>query len=408
MNKPFVTVFVMVLVLFAAVMPTTAFAKEDGLTLVVEHEKNKDGHTVVKAEVKGGQVEKGTYTFSGVVDEVKNESGEAIFKTVDKSGDITVTFQGTVDGEEVELTSNTTVEANDDKQDNQQDENKSDADEKNDEQTPVEEENNVAENEENKEEKQRKATLEADYYAYSFDGEHFVDMYGEILGGKKAKGKWNFTLDGKSTDDVISEGTFALAHFEVKKPGTHQAKVEFTGQVDGKDVRLVEELTVVFHEADFELTFDGKRVGGKITNAKEAEGNWYIAVGGEDEDDIIVVDHESGVRKGLSYNYELKGVKPGTYFAVVYFEGVVDGEEVGFFDMGEITIKKDGTGSLDPMDDVNPPKSTTPEHVKKEISKIKQGGKMPKTATDQPVFILIGALALLVGLVMLKFRRVRL
>jgi hypothetical protein len=233
--------------LFAGITP--AFADE-GVTpeLNVSHEADHGVH-VVKATVPDAEEVSGTYTFTGVGEEVTNETGEVRYEGLEAgSYQVEVAFEGAVDGTEVTLNGNfsfdVAAEEEDGKEETGEDSDKEDS-------------GNAGSGAENGDH----GSAELMVYPFFFVGEESgISLTAEVLG--KGKGTWSFTLDGKEPEEWYSdydeeEGvTYAEAFYTVAKPGTHQAVVTFKGTIDGKEVDLKEELTVDFPSFGFEITYD--------------------------------------------------------------------------------------------------------------------------------------------------------
>ncbi|MDR6226572.1 hypothetical protein [Desmospora profundinema] len=397
MGKRFVSIFMIAVLLFAGATPAFAEAEVKPELKVTEGEDN--GAHVVTATVAGAEEVKGTFTFTGVGEEQSNETGEVRYEGLESgSHQVEVTFDGIVDGVELTLNGSLSFEVKGEGDESAKEEENGDetSDHKGDKES------------ENKPDEEKSEDGKLMVSPFFFIGEESgIALSAELLG--EAKGKWSFTLDGKKPEEWYEdyddeEGvTYAEAFYTVAKPGTHKAVVTFKGTVDGKSVDLKEELVVDFPTFGFELTHDGKAtVGGKFTQAKKAEGDWFIALG-DFEDEFMLDFAEAEGHKGLSFSHNFKGIKPGTYFVFVGFFGEVDGLEVGAFDEALLVINKDGSGTLKPIDDEGPV-VTDPDYVEDIIDEAKKGGKLPNTATSLPLMALFGGLLLAAGLGMLTLR----
>lgn len=254
----------------------------------------------------------------------------------------------------------------------------------------------------------------------------FVRVKGKIDGAKKgdqAKGKWKFVLKDTETGEVVDKevkrskkGIRKGAWLAAFESGTYEAKVVFNGTFNGEALKVKgsTELTLEvpdYAEFDHEVKYeykDGKhRVTASILEGEHATGLWLVGLFDMDGNPVVdpayVEFHE-----GKTFTAEFKDkLKPGHYFVGVVFEGAVDGQPGGFIDDSVEFEVKDGKSITKPGkdDDKDPVK---PGEPKKVIDEVKNGGKMPKTATQYPLGMMVGGGILLLGLMVfgiMKFRR---
>ncbi|SFS71936.1 LPXTG cell wall anchor domain-containing protein [Marininema halotolerans] len=415
MRRGWFVVLTAMALLWSLVAPGVVSADGDPVLSVTTEQKADE--LAVKASVSGEKVEEGHYTFTIGEDKKESENGEVSFKGLSNGKhQLDVTFKGKVDGQEKELANkvDVAITATTDEQPKADEpaagnEDGTKADDKKGDKKDGEDATKPGDKKDQDEKKPQEMSL--GFYPEIYD--NYVEVQSAIIDGdfnlidaKQVKGTWKIKFKGQAESvykEVTDSGLRVTEGFIVEHPGTHDVRVSFKGKVDGKKVNLAEVFTFSFPKASIKLNFDGKdTLGAQLTNAKEAEGSWFVVVESMDSEDVYY-DYESDVKKGLRFSHKLKDLKPGKYWVWAGFEGSVDGYDGGLFNSIEITIKKDGTVTVD--NDGEGGKTaggTTSEKMDKIVKDIKQGGKMPKTASDLPMFTLLGGVLLAAGLLLLK------
>jgi LPXTG-motif cell wall-anchored protein len=242
----------------------------------------------------------------------------------------------------------------------------------------------------------------------NFTGLNVTAKLTSVKDKSSVKGKWTLSSDADKTtlkNKVKFDDAVLLSDAK-----DQVVKLTFEGQVDGQNVKVEKTLNV--HVPTYKVSVQS--VGGKqqltgtISDAKEAKGNWHFVVGDQDDQNVIAEQDLNGVT-GLtaSHTFELK---EGTYVVGVYFEGEVDGTPVilGFGMEQQLDVKGDGKQTVTPAPAPKPEDKKpviNPEKAKQELSQAKEGGKLPKTATNYPIGTVAGAALLAGGLAMLRLRR---
>ncbi|MDR6226294.1 LPXTG cell wall anchor domain-containing protein [Desmospora profundinema] len=291
---------------------------------------------------------------------------------------------------------------------------------------------------------------------HSFDYNEEKDLASLIVeasipNAKEASGTWVFTLNNDDEIKYKRNGTKQSHVFNLYalEPGeTYQIDVHFDGKVDGETQDLKYPYTFTIPEMHVTLpacSETGLTIDTGLSHAESAEGIWTIIVfpwddgwWGElasffldNEKDEFFLEHESDRAQGLTYSHtfsrkELNGFPPGNYTAVAFFEGDVDGSrfpliaaEVDFTidEKAACLLPGDGNGKnpgnkdpggKTPDDEKKPGDKGTitldPKEGKKVVDQVKNGAKLPKTATSHPWGILVGGLLAALG-TLLFFRK---
>ncbi|SFS71957.1 hypothetical protein [Marininema halotolerans] len=410
-------VFTAMALLWSLVAPGVASAEETSILGITSVQTA--GELAVKASVIGETMDDGQYTFT--IGDLKQESnnGEVTFKGLSNGKhQLNVTFKGKIDGKEQYLVQNKEVNIT---KATGEEESFTNGEAKDQEGGKPADDSEEAEDQQDIKQAQEMGlrfntqtyTQGGKYYAYLQSD--IVDEKGDIDYSKKAKGTWKIQFIGKGEAESIHQENAGLSvteSFWVKKPGTHDVRVSFNGEVDGKKTNLTKEFTFSFPMSSVKLNIDSKQtLSAELIDAKKAEGKWYVDVetrnNGFDDDGDDYYHYTTQVQKGLRFSHQLN-LKPGKYLVQVRFDGNVDGydgENLEWEDQQLLTVEKDGTVTLYHNDQGG--KSTDehpPSKMDQNVKKIEQGGKMPNTASSLPMYILLSGLLVASGLLFLKRR----
>lgn len=253
-----------------------------------------------------------------------------------------------------------------------------------------------------------------------------VRVKGKIADAKKgdeAIGKWKFILRDTETGEVVDKvvkknkkGIKKGAWLAAFESGTYEAKVVFNGTFNGEALKVegsseitldIPEYVDFDHEVKYQFKNGKHLVTASILEGEHATGFWLIGLF-DMEGNPVVEPVFADSHEGKTFSAEFKDkLKPGHYFVGVIFEGTVDGQPGGFIDDSvEFEVKDNGDCITKPGKD-DGKKPVKPGEPKQVIDKIKNGGKMPKTATQYPLGMMIGGGVLLLGLGVLGFMRLR-
>lgn len=230
------------------------------------------------------------------------------------------------------------------------------------------------------------------------------------------RGKWVITLKYLGTNEVVDRQVFqnstdseVTADMITWDEGEYKAVARFVGTYNGEPVKLrgtaSYHLEFVLAEGDVQYACkNGKHVvKASLLSGEEVSGQWVIGI--YDMEGYAVVDPKvsKGNTQEKSFTAEFDQLEPGTYFVGVTFGGKIDGKP-GYFidDQVEFEVKTDGACAFKPGNGKNDPQQPVkPKEAKKVIDTIKNGGNLPKTATDHPKGMLYGGIITLIGLVAL-------
>jgi LPXTG-motif cell wall-anchored protein len=237
-----------------------------------------------------------------------------------------------------------------------------------------------------------------------------LEIMASLENAENVSGKWTAEVVGgnkvQKTGDVLDKVTLPLGN-----ANHYTVNIEFTGQADGKDIDLKKTLEINIPNVNFSYkTEKGHYVfTATLEGANTAEGNWFMAYGDGDFEEIRDMVKKEDV-KGTTFSHDFGQINPGKYWATVIFMGEVDGvfmvvgKDLGFEvkDSGQVVVtppKGDGKGGKGGTVVLNPKKGN------EIVNHAKKGGKLPKTATTYPVGTAAGLALLAGGLVMLRLRR---
>lgn len=227
------------------------------------------------------------------------------------------------------------------------------------------------------------------------DGEGEWVFTATLEGEEIIRGNWSFVLDGHDSTTIEHEGGQAQAKFSITTPGKHQLNVSFEGLLGDRTGRLNREYIFDVPALSVKID-DSKTVSANLHYAEKSEGKWSFALGRESGELIEIL--ESPSNHGPNFSKKLADLPPGKYLLLVTYQGKVDGVETGFKKSHKLQVDERGNLTLDPGKDKDSSVVvTTPEQVVQVMENSKQGGKLPKTATAHPTYLLIGLLFLLGG-----------
>ncbi|PTX53719.1 hypothetical protein C8P63_1265 [Melghirimyces profundicolus] len=258
-----------------------------------------------------------------------------------------------------------------------------------------------------------------------------IRVKGKIPGAKKgddASGNWRFVLkdaEGQVVDKVVKknkEGIRKGAWLWAPESGTYKAVVVFKGTYNGQEVKLRGSAEVTlevpeFFEPEHEVIYeykDGKHVvTASIFEGEHVMGEWMIGIFDMEGYPVVEPRFSDLMQEGKSFTAEFEDeLEPGTYFVGAVYYGTVDGQPAGFIDDSTVFEVKEPGSEPQPGDGEDngkedgkePVKPTEPKQV---MDTVKNGGKMPKTATDYPLGMLVGGGILLLGLAALAILKLR-
>jgi LPXTG-motif cell wall-anchored protein len=230
---------------------------------------------------------------------------------------------------------------------------------------------------------------------------------------KSAEGTWTFYVDGKKKGTKKNKKTsvsFVLSlDADMEEAGEikgHVIKIVFDGQADGKETKAEGTHSIPDLKFDYTQVGNNDKFTGTLNPAKEAVGNWGIAIANENGDKIIDAKDVENF-KGTTFTHIFKGIKAGTYLVYIAFEGKVDGEETAIIKFLTLEVTEEGNGGdiKAPPTDYKPTKPVDKGTVDKVINNSKKGGPMPKTATSNPTGMVAGLVLIALGGTILGYRR---
>jgi hypothetical protein len=263
-----------------------------------------------------------------------------------------------------------------------------------------------------------------DVYHYYDSNENVLMLLAELSEYHKAKGTWTFEVDGQKETVQTKGDPWAEVWFELSNPEPgkqYEAVVTFEGKADKEKVigSATHIFTLIDPTLDYVCNDKGLHVTATLNGADTAEGEWWFGLWNWDAEDYTDI-HESGWVDGTSYTYTFDRslLVPGYYDVDMGFYGWVNGVEDGAFVTygawieendpcaAKIDVPKPGEGEK-PGEGHQPDdgKSVTPEQPKQTSGEVKQGATMPKTATQYPLGMVIGAFVALLGVGMYLIRR---
>lgn len=230
---------------------------------------------------------------------------------------------------------------------------------------------------------------------------------------KSAEGTWAFYVDGKKKGTKNNKKTsvsFNLSVFddmdESGETKPYTIKIVFEGKAEGKQIKVEESHNIPDLKFDYKQVGNNDKFTGTLNPAKNAVGNWGIAIADENGEEIIDAKDVENF-KGTAFTHTFKGIKAGTYLVYIVFEGKVDGEETAVikFLTLEVTEKGNGGEIKPPPADYKPSKPVNKGTVDQIINNSKKGGPMPKTATSNPTGMVAGFVLVALGGAILGYRR---
>jgi LPXTG-motif cell wall-anchored protein len=226
-------------------------------------------------------------------------------------------------------------------------------------------------------------------------------------------GTWTFVVDDKKVSTVSNKKTSASYNLSVvddlengQEMKGYDIKVVFEGKADGKDVKVQQTHSIPDLKFDYAQVGEKDKFTGTLIPGKEAVGDWAIFVSDKNGEEVI---DEASVEnyKGTSFTHTFSALGKGTYLVGIVFFGKVDGEDTAIIKYITLEITKEGNGGeiKPPPTDYKPTKPVDKDTVKDIIKDTKKGGPLPKTATSNPTGMVAGATLLVLGVVLLSYRR---
>ncbi|MFC4077306.1 LPXTG cell wall anchor domain-containing protein [Salinithrix halophila] len=163
---------------------------------------------------------------------------------------------------------------------------------------------------------------------------------------------------------------------------------------------------------------DTLTIHGEIDGAESAEkGHWKLIPTGKGSGGKAGLPVKELKSEALAFTHQYSNLAPGEYCFNLKYEGKLDGSTATYPFLEKFCVTVTGDSSKEPSDSEQtenhptakkPPENTeetTTKQMKAGNGDPQQGGKMPKTATDQPLALLAGAVLLLTGVGLLFFKR---
>ncbi|MDQ0415937.1 LPXTG-motif cell wall-anchored protein [Croceifilum oryzae] len=240
----------------------------------------------------------------------------------------------------------------------------------------------------------------------------------QLKGVKEARGTWTLLVGGQV---IISAQGGASYEFNLTDPKVEAKlaaidelaclEVQFEGTTTGTPVKGngkdespadIPVISVKTEVNDSTLTLNAK-----IKDAKEGKGQWIAFVSKTREFNDKDLVNGTRVKGDVSEKFTFKDLKPGTYYVLLTFKGIVDGKEKETCTVVQVDVPKGGTPSTGtntgtgtktptPVKPTPISKPVTKEQAKKAVEKA-EGGQLPKTATSYPIATIAGAAILMVG-----------
>ncbi|PTM56878.1 hypothetical protein [Desmospora activa] len=253
---------------------------------------------------------------------------------------------------------------------------------------------------------------------YYQGNEDILELHAYVEDADRGKGTWTFEVDGQKqvidTEDLYADVWFELAD---PQPGKrYDAQISFNGKADGKKAKgsTTYSFQLVVPTLDYACTEKGLEMVTNLKGAKAAQGEWFFGLLDWEQEEWAA-EHESGWVEGTTYKHTFKKIKPGSYDLLVDYFGDVDGEEFWTWFYEELEVEagdpcaaavggpKPGDGK--PGEQPDPGETVTPKEPKQTTGEIEHGAAMPKTSSQYPLGMLIGAVITLLGLGVYLMRR---